>query len=132
MKNKRRKTYVVCRTEALPMILNDRKGNFSYVARSKPIFYTIDPYTIRLDGICVPYLINAMAHNMISAAFHTIDHTLISKLLSLFGFHGYILNWFKSYLLAPSCRDKCYSFHLLIYTCVCAVPKFCSWSCDLR
>jgi len=44
----------------------------------------------------------------ISAAFDTIDHNiLITRLSSLFGIHGSVIVWFKSYLSSRSFRVKC-------------------------
>ena len=44
----------------------------------------------------------------LSASFNTIDHNiLITRISSWFGIHGFVLNWFKSYLTSYSFHVKC-------------------------
>jgi hypothetical protein len=43
----------------------------------------------------------------LSAAFDTIDHTvLLQRLSTVYGFSGNVLNWFQSYLFRRTCRVK--------------------------
>ena len=59
----------------------------------------------------------------LSAAFDTIDHSiLITRHSSWFGFHGSVLNWFKSYLSSQSFRVKCHSSFSSSRICSCGVP----------
>jgi len=60
----------------------------------------------------------------LSAAFDTIDHSiLITCLSSWFGFHGSVLNWFKSYLSSQSFRVKCNSSFSSSRIFSCGVPR---------
>ena len=70
------------------------------------------------------HLINAIGSQKLSyfclldllAACDTIDHNiLITRLLSGFGIHGYVLSWFKSYLSSRSFRVKCELSYVLSY-----------------
>jgi len=45
----------------------------------------------------------------LSAAFDTIDYSILIRLPSWFGFHGSVLNWFKSYFSSRSFHVKCHS-----------------------
>ena len=59
----------------------------------------------------------------LSAAFNTVDHDiLITRLLSWFGIHGSVLNWFKSYLSSRSFRVKCSNSLSSSRTSSCGVP----------
>jgi len=43
----------------------------------------------------------------LSAAFDTIDHNILSWMVSWFGIHGSVLNWCKSFLTSRYFRVKC-------------------------
>jgi len=60
----------------------------------------------------------------LSAAFDTTDHSILfTRLLSWFGIHGSVLNWFKSYLSSPSFRVRCNNTVSSFYTSSCGVPQ---------
>ena len=78
------------------------------------------------------YLINAIGSQIISclclldisAAFDTIDHSiLITRLSSWFAIHGSVLNWFKSYMSSRSFSVKCDNHMSSPHTCSCGVPQ---------
>jgi len=55
---------------------------------------------------------------------HHIDHCiLLARLSSLFGLHGSVLNWFKSYLSSRSFRVRCNNTFSSFSTSSCGVPQ---------
>ena len=60
----------------------------------------------------------------ISASFNTIDHNILITLLSSwFGIHGFVLNWFKSYLTSRSFHVKCDKDFSPEHISSCGVPQ---------
>jgi len=60
----------------------------------------------------------------LSAAFDTIDHDiLLTRLSSWFGIHGYVLNWFKSYLSSRTFCVKCNDCFSFLHTSLYGVPQ---------
>jgi len=67
---------------------------------------------------------NCMCFLDLSAAFDTIDHSiLITHRSSWFGIHASVLNLFKSYLSSRSYRIKCDNHMSSPHICSCGVPQ---------
>jgi len=60
----------------------------------------------------------------LSAAFDTINHDiLLTRLSSLFGIHGSVLNWFNSYLSSRTFCVKCNDCFSSLHTSLYGVPR---------
>lgn len=60
----------------------------------------------------------------LSAAFDTVDHTiLLNRLSTSFGIHGQVLNWFRSYLLGRRQQVRCGGSCSATAEVTCGVPQ---------